>query len=401
MIHLLASSMVLVQATAFAGLPTVDAEPVERFGSATSAGGPTTVHVADLLSRADGSFYVVDPGKPAVEEWTSEGQVRRRIGQEGEGPGEYRVPAEVGLRDDTVWVRDGRSRFVLFSSDGEPEGLIRVPGNPAPTETGNRIESHFPIRGVALLSDGSVLAAPEISLNPITLGAARRIGYYRLSRAGEIRSTLLDGIRVDGGLNMSIYPSHPHMSFVTSNPFGAEDIVEVGPTGSVVVVVRRPPTAPRGETRSISVVGLGSTGEEVWARTFRLKKYANREASLEQVLKSVVDRHMEGEEDSRIKADRNAVSRAFRGALIEGLEYLPVSAAIVGSAGSILLKRTLPVPDGRQLWLLFSAQGKPKARVRIPAGVTVKDIRGSTIWGTRRGAFNVQYIVKLVLPQKL
>lgn len=403
MTQLLASTMLLLQAASagaasMGDAPTVDAEPVARLGSVTGADGPTTVHVADVLARPDGSLWVADVGKPAVELWSAGGRLRRTLGREGEGPGEYRAPAAVGRTGDTLWVRDGPFRFVLFTPEGEPAELVRLPGTPVPGVGSGLPAGRFPLEGVALLADGSVLAAPDVALHPHTLGTRPRIAYHRIARTGEVGDALLEGIAADGGISIHDDPDRPHMRFITSNPFGGADLVGVRPDGSALVVVRPGPGNGAGGSGALSVTALGPSGEQRWRREVRLAPYADRGASVRRAVRAHVDEGMDVPDDVPMDRDEEALSRGYREALESAVERIPVSDLVVGSDGSVLLERTLPLPDGRRLWLLFTEEGRPAARVRVPAGVEVMDVRDGTIWGTTRGELDVQHVTKLALP---
>jgi hypothetical protein len=54
-----------------------------------------------------GSFFVLDAREFTLEWYDQLGNLRDRVGGEGDGPGEYRWPTSVVVEGDTVWVLAG------------------------------------------------------------------------------------------------------------------------------------------------------------------------------------------------------------------------------------------------------------------------------------------------------
>ncbi len=72
----------------------------------------------------DGNLYVYEGSEAAIRVYSSEGSLLRRIGGQGEGPGEFVGGLfsflTFGVTGDTVWAIDGnQSRITLFSRQGD------------------------------------------------------------------------------------------------------------------------------------------------------------------------------------------------------------------------------------------------------------------------------------------
>lgn len=82
-----------------------------------------------------GWVYISQPQDRQVVVFDSVGMVRRRIGREGGGPGEFRGVGAVSLRNDTVWIPDPiQRRISAFTRDGTHLRTItwgRSPAYPA------------------------------------------------------------------------------------------------------------------------------------------------------------------------------------------------------------------------------------------------------------------------------
>lgn len=78
--------------------------------------------IGSLAAASDGTLYLFDPLDPAILVFGPDGAFRRRIGRNGDGPGEFRV-GTISLIGDTIAMQDGgNSRMVLFATDGTPLG---------------------------------------------------------------------------------------------------------------------------------------------------------------------------------------------------------------------------------------------------------------------------------------
>ncbi|MFQ5743782.1 MAG: 6-bladed beta-propeller [Acidobacteriota bacterium] len=83
----------------------------------------------------DGVFYVADTRRHRIAVFDAEGQYRRSIGQEGDGPGDLRNPTQVELIDGILHVPGIRGRkTTLFRTDGSLVDILstNAPG-PRPT----------------------------------------------------------------------------------------------------------------------------------------------------------------------------------------------------------------------------------------------------------------------------
>lgn len=85
--------------------------------------------VWDLEQRKNGDWVVADYYMPQrLRLFSSEGSWKRAIGREGEGPGEFSLPAQLSvLEDDGLAVVDGMlRRLTWFGPDLEPVGVMPV-----------------------------------------------------------------------------------------------------------------------------------------------------------------------------------------------------------------------------------------------------------------------------------
>ena len=99
----------------------VTAKTVAEFGGAQDNLDDELSAVQDVLRKPDGSF-VVSNGRPLeVRYYSAEGDLIRRIGKMGDGPGEYRYTAylQEWPGDSVLVFSSGGSRWILFGLNGE------------------------------------------------------------------------------------------------------------------------------------------------------------------------------------------------------------------------------------------------------------------------------------------
>ena len=115
--------------------PEWSVEPVFSLGGAEAR--DTTEEfgqIRSVVADGDGQIYVADRILSTVRQFGAQGSFVRTIGREGQGPGEYRRPAGLGLLGDTLLVVDpGNVRIGLFRH-GEWESQWSYPALTGPSD---------------------------------------------------------------------------------------------------------------------------------------------------------------------------------------------------------------------------------------------------------------------------
>src|SRR5690606_24027972 len=76
--------------------------------------------IGGLTIGPDGNLYVIEQQDNEVRVYDAQGTLVRRFGRQGEGPGEFLFPSQLGVVGDTLWVTDLRlQRLSLFTTSGE------------------------------------------------------------------------------------------------------------------------------------------------------------------------------------------------------------------------------------------------------------------------------------------
>lgn len=103
------------------------AEAPEIRVASPDTGEWTIYEVEDLDRMEDGRLVVVNRGSRQLLMFDRDGEFLRSVGREGEGPGEFVDPVELGFVGDSIVVWDwGSGRLVLFGPDGSQGRSVRL-----------------------------------------------------------------------------------------------------------------------------------------------------------------------------------------------------------------------------------------------------------------------------------
>ena len=93
---------------------------IEKIGSIPlDLGEEFAGQIVDLFKNTDGHYFLTDWQLNAVWICDPEGKLIRRIGREGSGPGELKLPGGAAVFEDKVIVLDaGNNRVMIFKMDG-------------------------------------------------------------------------------------------------------------------------------------------------------------------------------------------------------------------------------------------------------------------------------------------
>ena len=106
--------------------PTIEVEGTLSIGGGRL--GVELTRVSTVAVGPGGLLAIAQPDDHEIQLFDAAGRFLRRIGREGEGPGEFQAPQMLGWRDDHLWVRDDALRRVsFFTPVGELVGEIRIP----------------------------------------------------------------------------------------------------------------------------------------------------------------------------------------------------------------------------------------------------------------------------------
>ena len=328
---------------------------------------------------------VVDPGSAQVTVWTPDGVLRGVEGRTGEGLGAFPTVAGLFIEEDGTLsaVDGGGSRFAYFAANGVHVGTQLGPGTSLEYE-GLSVKLAPPRDGVYLgraevppalevgATHGPFAGQPPMLREPVLRVRRSDTGQWldpepllRLDISNRVLAAdLPDGSTIFGG-----------------QPFGDFDQVRFEPGAAVVM-------RTRGGPGSVELIEVDGAGDTVWHRRLQLEP--------RELTREMVDEVLDGWASLRARqATREQLRDIYDDALYQP-EHLPAADGrpIPTSSGEIWF-RTHEVVDTLRVHYAVRRGDidEPPRRVLLPEWLRVNDATATHVWGTRRGAPDMQQVV--------
>lgn len=313
--------------------------------------------ITDLEAGADGTIYVADPEYHMIRAFSPSGDSLASIGGEGEGPGEFtRVSAlEVGPGDSLYVFDRWQNRISVFS----PGGTFAY--------------------SVPVSSEG--VGYPSRMMKPDTAGfliqysipystREREVEHNRwvswMDARGEVKT---DSILVVPG-NEALVRRGDGSVTVLDRPFGRSALIQVGPRNTIYY----------GWTDSVSIGAYTLSGEE--SGRFRLA------AEPVPVTKADIEEQVARFEDSPI-ADR--ARSMIRGADLADTK--PAFQNLVVSDRGRLWIDVVTADEEQSVWKVGDPAQMTAREVVLPAGVSIRSVRGGKVYTTQADDRGIQEVV--------
>lgn len=322
---------------------------------------PRTVDV-----DSGGSLYVLDAGDKTVRVYDSEGEFVRRMGREGQGPGEFQDPSLMVMWSDTLAVYDWRlRRLSVFSTEGKLLDSKQV-----------AIDAFLHGFATALARSGG---------DTLLLSLARGFSIPRRPESegtGSLIRLTLDGRVIDTVRTFAGLEEVPHYSDrslrVFSAPFARGPFWAVAPGGWIAF----------GHSDRYLI--------DVFTADGRVIRSVRRRDALERVSEEDVvtfrERFPYGQGlDSLPPEERRVAAAVLRD--FHYPEAWPAFSALEFDAASRLWVRRPHRPDDESVaWDVFDEEGRYLGSLTLPTALRVTRITGEAIYGLERDELGVQYV---------
>jgi hypothetical protein len=308
--------------------------------------------VTDAAFLPDGGLAVANAGESEVLVFEASGQLVRRLGGSGDGPGEFRALRWVAVRppDTMVAIDLGLRRVTLFEPGGAVARVVDAAGGSADAAA----IGEFAPQPIGMLGDGSVVMASYTSL-PAEPGLVRRhveLIRFRSDLAvheslGSTPSDELHLLLEDGRLQ------------VLTPPFARSTVIRVGPDGYFVGDTDRPEIrgyGPQGDLRA--VVRWQGTGQRVTDEVL--------DADIRYRFRSLEGPAFEQRLTEQRRISTHLTTPAFRSML-------------VGSDGLLWIGRHALVSDSVVAWFGIEPVAGTVSSVYLPTGMEPLAIRQDEI----------------------
>ena len=346
----------------------------------TVIGGSNTVPDAELTEIRqvvpihDDTVLVVDSRILSVLVFNDSGKVVRRIGRQGEGPGEFGFLSRLGNLGDSIWVSDGRKRLIhFFALDGAFRSSRPLQRKQVRIAE-NTLTSFSP--------EGILRGGKQVGFLPATFPFAvgvtpppphGRTGVLGLFDGDTIPTdTLIAIVQASGALTMNI---PPYIHFPGDNHFADTPLYIVSSDGQSVVLVARE-MATSTEMQHYRVTKWDAHGKQVFSVDVPYQPVAISETTIDSIVDLFAD-------DMKTMYPTIDVAKQYvRDSLRSPKFYPPVSHIVVGTDGSTWLGRESlsPPPFVASRYDVLDAKGLPRGKVSLNRPGRILAATASSVW---------------------
>jgi hypothetical protein len=355
-------------------------DEVVRIGSIDDPDQGLT-RVARIVFGPDSLLYISQSTEAEIRAYALDGSLVRRIGRDGEGPGEFRAVGAFGFIGDTLFVTDNTlSRFSLFDGDGaflESSQWTTVAGEPRD----QLIE--FPVGPEVVLADGSALAQQGVGYRR---GAAARfdVPVLRLHRGSTRQDTVALRSFELPAVTMLSEQGHEHPILA---PIQDYSLIEIMEDGSGVAIVERA-AATSAEAHAFRLVKIDADGDTTLAREYPYTPVATPAAEAERHVDALLERTASSPRGS---PSREGVLRTYSQNGFIPAFLPPVNALRTAQDGSIWIERERAAPDSTT-WNVIGESGELAGEVRLGGGARVMAATDDLLAVLELDALDVPYV---------
>lgn len=354
---------------------------LERAYALTDAETDGPLHYPRDLAAGDESLWIADTGNDRLIRVPLDGAPPGSIGREGEGPGEFRVPTQIGITpelDVFVWDRS-LGRLTVFTAAGDVKDTRRIDLQ----IPGLQVSSVLPLNS----GWGFLLNTSRSARNPLENEERRAVLVY-VDRSHEVVDTLATMPRF--GVEARMLPLADRRGGFRYFVFAAFSDAPPFPTwtgacGGLIAV-------STGD-RSFEVQFFDFDGEH---RGLQTRDWVGKRVTEEDQAQYLSRFRMSDQEAIQEHTDFPEI-------------HAPVQGMFLSDDGRLFLRHTLrTVTTGQAIWSSFAlamdADGEVELRdssvVRMPARFRPRDAGNGLVWGFERGPAGVERVRAYRLPQK-
>lgn len=335
--------------------------------------------VSDILVEGP-RMYVLESQPPQVLQFDRSGSRIRAFGRQGEGPGEFTHPSQLGFAQGKLWVSDPwGARLELFSQDGEFLKSVRFQTQPDSAGVRNLPQ--------AILPGGHVLAGPApLSIGGVLSGSIDHLTYLQTDSVGTILREIL---RLPIAGSDFFQASLGQGGIMGGHPLPEGQVVDVFPDGRGVVVVERW-VSEEPDSAAIRISAYDGDGLEVFDKELSYRPIPVPDAwigrFLQRQMAQAGQAPPENQQRELLEAVRNGVSeREF---------FPPVTRVVAGNDGSVWLRRE-EVSFDSVSWDVLTSTGTWEGRLWAATDLQLLAASRDTVWGVIKDEFDVPYVVGL------
>ena len=361
-------------AHAQAGVQRWSLEPELRIGSIDTP--PDLLTEVGDLAVAAGRVFVAQPQDRQVRVFDTAGRFIGVIGRDGAGPGEFRSFASIGVRSDTLWVVDRfNARVTVMDLKGVVLDARQVQGPVVPG-------AGRPLAPTAVLSGGSFLATARVQGGVSGARSADAEFVQQIDTSGAVTGKFGEH-DLAGSLGRVVIGTR---ALHFTHPLRTPGLTAWSSDGSLVALLsQRAPAS--GAADSFQITLFRSPRDTVYSRWYRFDPVP--------VTGEVRDsiRAEQLETFSALGFNRLLARRVIEDSIPLPAFQPPVRHLVTSSDGRVLVGREA-AGQAERSWLVLNRRGDFVAHFWAPAGLEVRELVDTRVWGTVCDELDVPYVVR-------
>jgi 6-bladed beta-propeller len=345
------------------------------------------------VPQQNGSLLLFGPRSSGLLVVDAKGRFSRRIGREGDGPGEYRRISALGRIGDTTFVVDASlRRITLLDRNGT---LLRTLPMDQVTQ---RFQEQYrdlslDVRPGGLLAHGNVLL--ESFERP-------------MARDGESESRIEMGVwnptsgvfrrlapLKEGALYLSV-PGPGRQPLLVRNPLAPRDMRHVQAGGERLVIAQYLGLGKGRVAANLRIVSLAATGETLATRSIEVGLQAISQPEREQLL----DEMLGAWGSARVATPEGQAIRRALAERLRAFRWHPPITSLFAAGKDVVWLEIAGTKSGAEWWLLEGASS-PRVTVRLPSVQQRRVIAAdeSGVWAVEDSELTGELqLVRYVLP---
>lgn len=313
------------------------------------------------LVTDSGYVYVLDPAGYGVHRYNRHGDWVETVGRQGQGPGEFLRPADMGWVADTLWVADSRlSRVSFFDGDGVFVRSIRF----------------------HVATGQEVWTPRRVMIGPRVLSAP----YYASRRTQTVDSLPVLVMNEDGSAADTLGWRHWGQTSVSLNvsgvgalsighPFDLRSILAHDPRGRWMYLGTWRTDA---DDRSyLQIMRISASGDTTFVTNLPFPRVPLAPADVRGYAEHI---YSESSDDLRTVVSAQELIHAFL-AQVAKPSRTSVDAMLASEDGSVWLRRSDSVTRLTSTeWLLYHPDRGPMGHIELPIGEYALSATSGTLW---------------------
>jgi hypothetical protein len=354
----------------------------------------------------EGNIYVFEGMDQQIRVYSPAGDLLRRIGGPGEGPGEFSGIPRFGVIGDTVWANDQQgARITLFDRAGTVLSTGRTTGVQVPLPQSFGYVLPYTMRRDGRFSGFFGRVAYSRDQGPTGVGEHDPIRVPRVlfDPSGAVVDTI--GWDPSPPPRMVAPPGYDQSNRFQFITVGNRRLLVPDPPPDLAqwlylddgLIIVDSPTPTSAEDAAFTVTRIDLDGDTVYARRFMYEPSAYTSADLDSIAAQGArgGPMVMGGAPSRISdEDAAADARALRAAM-KFPQYRPaVRFAWLAKDVRVWIRRDEPLNDGNIRWLVLDTDGTPVGQLELPDRAGLQWSSGDTFWLSEPDELDVPWLVR-------